>query len=380
MSAAARRPLRVLLGMPFGDIHGGSERLLDMFLEEREAVGVEPHVVFLEPGPWADDVRARGMQVTIVEPGRFRQAGRQLAALRELRALMRREQPDVICAWLARAHVSFAPAAIAAGMRRRLAWYQWLVGGDAVERMATALPSQLVLTCSEEGSRAQEALWPKRPVHLAYPGIVPPPLLSDDDLAALRRELGIPASRTVVGISGRLVRWKHQDRVLRATRLLADAGHDVHALVLGGPGHGHDAGFDAELEALAAELGIADRVTFTGHRTDAPVVTQVMDISINASEPEPFGLVVIEALAGRRPVVAVNAGGPSEVLEDGVTGRLVPSSAPELLAGALAPLVADPGLRAAMGERGREVVLERFTRRSFAEQVRAGLDLVAARA
>ena len=131
----------------------------------------------------------------------------------------------------------------------------------------------------------------------------------------------------MVGISGRLVRWKRQDALLRAVALLAAEDRDVHALVVGGDSHNEDPGYGGELERLAASLGIADRVTFTGHRTDAVALTQVMDVMVNASDPEPFGLVLLEALAVRRPVVAVARGGPAEIVEDGVTGTLVPDPA-----------------------------------------------------
>jgi glycosyltransferase involved in cell wall biosynthesis len=280
-----------------------------------------------------------------------------------------------VLGWLARAHVTLAPAAVAAGLRGRLAWFQQLVAGDFVERIATAMPAQLVLTPSEASSRAQRLLWPRRPVHLAYPGIEPPALLEPAELEALRVRTGVPGARTVVGVSGRLVGWKRQDAILRAVALLVAEGSDVHALVVGGesaedPGYGH------QLQRLADSLGIAERVTFTGHRTDAVALTQVMDVMVNASDPEPFGLVLLEALAVRRPVVAAARGGPAEIIEDGVTGTLVDDPSPERLAAALRPLLDDPGLRARMGELGRQRVLERFTVERFVSAVRAGLDRV----
>jgi glycosyltransferase involved in cell wall biosynthesis len=251
-----------------------------------------------------------------------------------------------------------------------------LVRGDLIERAATALPAEVVITCSREAVRAQESLRPRRPTALATPGIEPPALLDDARLAELRADVGVPASPTVVGISGRLVRWKNQDAVLRAVDLLRKQGRDVHALVVGGEGHGHDAGYGRELEQLAASLGIQEHVTFTGHRNDAVALAQLMDVAVNASDPEPFGLVVLEALAGRRPVVAVNRGGPAEVIDNGVTGALVPTPTPEALAGALAPLVDDPARRHRMGAAGREQVLSRFSLKRFAEGVRAALDRV----
>jgi glycosyltransferase involved in cell wall biosynthesis len=370
------RPLRVLLGMPFGSIQGGAERIMDDFVRRAGEVDVEPHVVFFEEGPWPEDLRARGVPVTVVDPGRFRQVHRGASALVRLRTLIRREQPDVVLGWLARAHVVLAPAATAAGMRGRLVWFQQLVTGDFVERLATVMPAQLVLACSRASGEAQQLLRPRRPVHLAYPGIEPPELLGAGELADLRAQVALPEGRTVLGISGRLVRWKRQDALLRAVALLAADGREVHALVVGGDNHNESPGYGDELRALAESLGVADRVTFTGHRTDAVALTQLMDVMVNASDPEPFGLVLLEALAVRRPVVALARGGPAEIVEDGVTGALVRNPQPEGLAAGLRPLVDDPGLRARMGEAGRERVLSRFTVERFVQAVRAGLDRV----
>jgi len=248
--------------------------------------------------------------------------------------------------------------------------------GDFVERLATAMPARLVLTCSQASAEAQRRLWPRRPVHLAYPGIEPPELLGSSELDVLRAQIGLPAGRTVLGISGRLVRWKRQDALLRAAAALAAEGRDVHALVVGGDNHNEAPGYSEELRQLARSLGVEDRVTFTGHRSDAVALTQLMDVMVNASDPEPFGLVLLEALAVRRPVVAVARGGPAEIVEDGVTGRLAPDASPEGLAAALRTLVDDPGARARMGERGRELVLARFTTERFVRAVRSGLDRV----
>ena len=119
-SIGASRPLRVLLGMPFGTIQGGAERIMDDFVRRAGEIGVEPHVVFFEDGPWPDDLRRDGVPVTVVDPGRFRELRSGRAAFGQLRRLMKQEQPDVVFGWLARAHVTFAPAAVAAG--HRSAW------------------------------------------------------------------------------------------------------------------------------------------------------------------------------------------------------------------------------------------------------------------
>jgi glycosyltransferase involved in cell wall biosynthesis len=83
-----------------------------------------------------------------------------------------------------------------------------------------------------------------------------------------------------------------------------------------------------------------------------------MDVLVNASDPEPFGIVLLEGMAAAVPVVAVDAGGPAEIVERGKTGMLARSGAPEDLADALEPLVSSPELRHALGQAG----LDRFLR------------------
>ena len=122
---------------------------MDDFVRYAPDVGVTPHVVFLEDGPWpAGPARARRPR-TVVEPGRFRHVHRNVAAFR-LRSLIARERPDVVMGWLARAHVTFA-AAVAAGLRRRLAWYQWLVAATSSSAWPPRSPPR---SCSPVRPRA----------------------------------------------------------------------------------------------------------------------------------------------------------------------------------------------------------------------------------
>jgi glycosyltransferase involved in cell wall biosynthesis len=132
------------------------------------------------------------------------------------------------------------------------------------------------------------------------------------------------------------------------------AGLDARALIVGAPLFGED-DFDAALKALVIELGVETQVEFTGHVTDVSAQLARMHIVVHASTvPEPFGQVVIEAMAARRPVIAADAGGPAEIITDGVDGLLTPPGDVGALARALRRLHDDPVLRdglAAAGQR-----------------------------
>src|SRR5439155_16686868 len=115
------------------------------------------------------------------------------------------------------------------------------------------------------------------------------------------------------------------------------------------------------LERLAAELGARERISFTGVRRDVPTVMAGLDVFVLASHAEPFGLVVLEAMALGVAVVATGAGGPAEVVEPGVSGLLVPPRDPPALAAAIERLAGDPELRRRLGSGGDERGRRGFT-------------------
>jgi glycosyltransferase involved in cell wall biosynthesis len=187
----------------------------------------------------------------------------------------------------------------------------------------------------------------RTPVLVATPGIRLDPRPFDGPHDEVRRVVMI----------GRLSPWKGQDLFLRA---FADTfGQTVgsspaHAYVVGDALFGEDA-YAAGLRDLAEQLGIADRVHFTGHVRDPWEQLVEADVLVHCSRiPEPFGQVVVQGLWARCAVVAAKPGGPAEVITDGVDGLLVPCGDEAALARALQRLRDDAGLRCRLAERGRE--------------------------
>ena len=118
---------------------------------------------------------------------------------------------------------------------------------------------------------------------------------------------------------------------------------------------------------LVEALGIGDRVDFTGHVDDVAAELATLDVVVHASTiPEPFGQVVIEAMAAGVPIIAADAGGPAEVVTDGVDGLLVAMGDVDALAGALTRMAGDPELRDRLADAGR------VTAAAFAPDVIAG--------
>jgi glycosyltransferase involved in cell wall biosynthesis len=175
----------------------------------------------------------------------------------------------------------------------------------------------------------------------------------------LRAAWGIPARAMVVGSVSRLARVKALDRALRAFATLGVApGGESHWLVIVGEGPERPA-----LERLAIELGISERVAFPGYVRDVADALSVLDVFLMPSREEGFGIALLEAMACERVCVAMNSGGPGEILGDPSLGWLTPADDETAFAKALREAVALPEDNGrAMGARARTYVTANFCR------------------
>ncbi len=169
----------------------------------------------------------------------------------------------------------------------------------------------------------------------------------------LRAELGVPGGAPLVGIVGRLVPIKAHDLFLEAASIVAKAYPDAHFAIVG------DGELWEELHAAVAGLDLADRVHFTGWRSDLAEVYSDLDIVVCCSRNEGTPVSLIEACAAGRCVIGTRVGGIADIIAPGVNGLLVPSGDAGALAIAIEDLIADPARRKKMGTTGRQMVLER---------------------
>lgn len=171
--------------------------------------------------------------------------------------------------------------------------------------------------------------------------------------AAIRREFGIPADAPVAGIVGHIQDWKGQHLVAEAVAQARRRFPELRCLIVGGI-HRKGVEYGAALRERIARPDLAGHVILTGARHDVPACLDAMDVVIHASVvPEPFGRVLIEAMALGKPLLAPREGGPLVIVVDGETGLLVPPRDAAALGEALTALVADPTRRAAMGRAAR---------------------------
>jgi glycosyltransferase involved in cell wall biosynthesis len=270
--------------------------------------------------------------------------------------VLRRRQPDLILNWMTKTQLYGAPAAILAGMTDRVLWWQHGLAEDNwIDRCAARLPAIAIGCTSNAAARAQAKLAPARRTFVVQAGARAPRAYHEP--APLR----LASDALVVGIVGRLQPWKGQDRLLAAQAILRERGQTLQTVIVGGDAYGLSSEYADSLPAIAARLGLGDAVTMTGQVADAGRYIDRMDILVNASDPEPFGIVLLEAMARGVAVVAVDSGGPAEFIENRLTGVLARSGRPEDLADALEPLLASAPLRASIANAGRERFQREFT-------------------
>lgn len=182
------------------------------------------------------------------------------------------------------------------------------------------------------------------------------------DADDVRREFGAEGSAPLLVTASRLFRWKGQHLIVAALPRVKVRFPDVKLLIVGRDDSRAGGGetYSTELRRTVADLDLADNVVFTGWRPDVKRLMAAADVFVMPSFEEPFGMVYVEAMALRRPVVALDNGGAREIIVDGITGLLSPPDDVESIADNLVRLLADACLRDRLGDAGRQRVVDRF--------------------
>jgi glycosyltransferase involved in cell wall biosynthesis len=201
---------------------------------------------------------------------------------------------------------------------------------------------------------------PREKVRVVYEGVA-----DRAPLASGRRaleSLGVPASAPLVGNVAALTDHKDHANLLEAAARVAKRRPDVHFVIVG------EGELRSALEQRARALGLQGRVVFTGFRQDVDRLIPAFTLFCLSSHSEGLGTSLLDAMAFARPVVATAVGGIPEVVEDGVTGRIVPPRDPDALAEAIVQVLSDVGLMQAMGTAGRLRFEQCFTVDRMVEQ------------
>ena len=192
--------------------------------------------------------------------------------------------------------------------------------------------------------------------YVVYAGIAPLPLLYPE---SMRTSVGVPEDAFVVGYTAAFLEWKNHKALLKAVSSLAKKYPPLHIVLIG------DGPIRKEITQMSTALGLDDRVHFLGKRSDAKELLGTFDAYIHPSDGEAFGLALAEAMLAGLPVLASNTSAFPEIIEDGITGLLVPPHDVPKICQELARLIDDPVLRADLGRRAHQAIATRFTVEKF---------------
>lgn len=376
---SSRRRCKIMVLMPLAVQLGGGELMFLDLIEHGRDLNVEWFVVFTSDGPMVQTVRNWGVQAVVVPAGRVRQPHRVASTILKIHRLIKEHRVDAIISWIAKTHLYGGSAAALAGIPA--VWYQLGLPDPPKfqERVATAVPARGILTCSDSVKRAQEKLWPSRVVRTVYPGVsldrfdpetLPSPL-------ECRRQLGLPAQGALFGIVGRLQRWKGMHYLIDAMPAILREHPDAHCVIVGGQ-HSYELEYPTFLRQRVAEMNLCEHVVFAGLQHNIPHWMQAMDVVIHASDKEPFGIVVVEAMALGKPVAATDTAGPTEIISHGIDGWLWAAGDSASLSSAVLELLGDRELRERIGRAARGKAAT-FSSRNYARRVvESILDLIGA--
>lgn len=363
--------LRVLFVVPKLGL-GGAERHVATLIPTLDPLAFEPSLVTIgEGGRLFDEVAAAGFPARAL--GRTR---RQLPlALAELVGHMRRTRPDVVVLRGANAELIGRLAAVLSGVPRTVVWVH--NNSDLVPRAAARrLADRLLEPATSAYYGVARGQLPYMTAQLGYPASKVRIIHNGVDLArfplvdraadedrTLAAELGLEPGDPLIGIVAVLRPEKDHATLLRAARTVLERHPRARFLVVG---HG---ALEDDLRALAAELGLGSSVIFAGLRRDVDALLRLMDVFVLTSYTEAFPMALLEAMAAGTPAVCTSVGGIPEMIDEGVTGHLVPPRSPDALARALADLLDDLPRARAMGRAARqkleaEFTLERSVRRA----------------
>jgi glycosyltransferase involved in cell wall biosynthesis len=346
-------PLRVLVTMPVAEQRGGSELQLQQLLEHRTEARLDPIVAFMRPGPMLDWCHERGVDATMVDGGRLRYPTHTARSVGALARLARRTEARLVVGWMCKGHVYGGPAAALA--RLPSAWLQPGLPSprSPIDRTACLLPARVVITVSRHVDEVQRAFAPRRPTRVIYPAVDAERFNAGriGERSAVRRRLGLPDSALIYGSVGRLDRWKGFHHLIDTLPAVLHRYENALLVLVGGP-HELEPGYADELHTQVERQGLADRVLFAGRQGNPEEWMRAMDVFAHTSQGEPFGMVVIEAMAVGTPVIASAEAGPTEVITPGVDGLLSPYGDVEALAAGVIRLFGDPALRDELSQAG----------------------------
>lgn len=293
--------------------------------------------------------------ITITELGAKSDLSRSFTALIRLFLILRQTSPDIVHTFFPGSNSLGILIARLAGVKtlissRRDMGYNLNKKDVALLKFANRFVSFVVVNSKAVGGRTRELEgFTAERIRVIYNGLPPTHFAEGPKIVSDQKNL--PVVAIVANLNRRV---KRVDLFINAAFLLHKKFPAVRFWIIG------DGPLRKELQELALSLGLADNVMFLGSRSDVPRIMREVMVGVNCSDSEGMSNAIMEYMACGIPVVATDVGGNRELVEDGVTGLLIPKNDPSGLASALASLLRDPCKASKLGSDGHLFMTEKF--------------------
>jgi glycosyltransferase involved in cell wall biosynthesis len=340
-----------VLHLSAGNMYGGIETVLATMARVRHlAPGMEPEFGLCFRSRLSDELVATGVPVHDLGRVRLSRPWTVWRARGRLRQVLAEIRPAVVVTHDAWPHTVFAPVVRRAGTRLVHFVHGVVNGRHWLERLASRTPPELVVANSRFTAESVRTVFSGAQV-VAWNLPVSQRVVDKAVRSRVRSELGTADGAVVILQVSRLERWKGQTVLLAALRQLRDV-LGWECWLAGGIQKWGEGQFLNELRSVAMQAGIADRVRFLGQRADVARLMAAADMFCQPNTgPEPFGIVLVEALYAGLPVITSGFGGATEIV-DQTCGVLTKPGDAEALAAALWGLIQDPSRRRTLGAAG----------------------------
>lgn len=367
------------------EVGGGAEEALVDLLRFIDRERFEPILIVAERTDWLRNVDLDGVAIHhVFDPdaelfgksrqslGRFRNTASSLAMsikpVRRIARAIRESGADIVHTNSLKAHMLGGMAARLTS--RRLIWdVRDILETGAAKRMllwAAGLCKPHIVAMS--GAVAENLSAARRPFTVVHGGRSPEHYVADGSPEAVAAELGLGPEHEKLAVVARLTPWKGHMLLLDAFASIHRERPQARLLVIGDTTFWEESYRD-DLKKRAAKIGCADAVLWLGFRDDVATILAMSDMLVLPSFYEPFGIVIVEAMLAGKPVIAMDSGGPPEIVSDGETGIIAKTGSAGHLADAIASLLEDPARLRAMGEAGRQRAITHFDIRQAVRKI-----------
>jgi len=356
---------------------GGAERLLLTILSRLDRASFQPILICPELGPLLDMVAELGVptETAPVLDARFtwradyvvRYLKSFVRVILDLRRKVVSINPDLIHANSVRAGLVATAATV--GLGKRVVWHiHDLLPRHPFNPLIRAVAflsrrTRMIAVAEASAKRFSGSLLPLRRRVTVIANGIDLEEFHPNQIAKqkTRSELDLDDDAPVIGIVARITPSKGQLELLGAFVRVLRKFPTATLVIAGAPAFNREHEYFELLKQTVTELGISSRVRMLGARNDVAAIMQALDLLVLNSSSEACCLVALEAMACGTPVLATNTGGTPEIIEHGRNGWLVPLRNEDALTAGIIKLMAEPALRAQLGENGREHVKSRFS-------------------